>query len=229
MAPFTIDLSRYRLVDLSMKVTPPGKEGRPFKIERGLLADDCYKHDIQTHTHVGCHIESPYHFDLDWPDVSTYPLEKFCGRAVLFEISAIEPVHVTGELLEADIGKLIQPDDIVVFRNNHPDAPRMKATAHTRLPYVTADGCRWLVEKKVKMIVIDNDTCVRLSDGTEISRENHAILMVPGADVLAVEGAGNVSDLKTKVFYVLAFPFSAEGVDSSWVRLIAVEERKPSG
>ena len=90
MAPFNIDLQRYRLIDLALVVAPPGTDERPFVAERGLLADDCFKHDITTHTHVGCHIESPSHYSLDWPDVSAYPLEKFCGRAVLAEINTIK-------------------------------------------------------------------------------------------------------------------------------------------
>ena len=51
---FTIDLSAYRIVDLSYEVIPPGTEDRPFQIQRGLLADNAYKYDIlKTHTHVG--------------------------------------------------------------------------------------------------------------------------------------------------------------------------------
>ena len=53
----------------------------------------------------------------------------------------------------------------------------------------------------------------------------HAILLAPGADMLIVESVGNLSALRNKVFYVFAFPFSAEGIGSSWLRLVAVDER----
>jgi len=59
---FHIDEAKYRIVDLSTRIAPPGTEDRPFRVERGRLADDSFKHDVSTHTHVGTHIESPAHF-----------------------------------------------------------------------------------------------------------------------------------------------------------------------
>jgi len=43
---FNIDLKKYRIVDISYEVVPPGTDDRPFVIERGLLADNAYKYDV---------------------------------------------------------------------------------------------------------------------------------------------------------------------------------------
>ena len=68
-------------------------------------------------------------------------------------------------------------------------------------------------------------SAVRLAFDTQVGRQNHEILMAPGADILAIEGVGNVGEIRNKVFYVFAFPFSVTGVDSTWTRVVAVDER----
>ena len=86
---FDIDLSRYRLVDLSYEVVPGSSDDRPFDAALGTLEDGCFKYDVsRTHTHVGTHVESPAHFRQDWPDIGSLPLEAFMGRGVLLRVDA---------------------------------------------------------------------------------------------------------------------------------------------
>ncbi|MBM3289384.1 MAG: cyclase family protein, partial [Candidatus Hydrogenedentes bacterium] len=61
---FSIDFSKYAMVDLSMPVVPNQlTAGRPFEVREGRLGDGTLKYDIvNTHTHVGTHIESPVHY-----------------------------------------------------------------------------------------------------------------------------------------------------------------------
>jgi arylformamidase len=221
---FSIDLTKYRVVDLSLEVVVPGTEERPFRATRGHLADRAFKHDIETHTHVGAHIESPAHFYEDGQELGAYPLSRFFGRAVLFEFSGIDGENIDGPKLEKDIGNLVQPGDFVLFRNNHPDWRRIEIEDRSRIPYLCADGCRWLAEKKVKMIVIDTATGIRVANGSESSRENHDILMRPEVDVLLLEGADGLDDLTQKEFFFMALPFKTKGIDSAWTRAIAIEE-----
>ena len=77
---FSIDPDRYRIVDLSYLVVPPGTRERPYVVQRGRLADQAYKFDIvRTHTHVGTHVETPAHFfpdgkiDLSQPTIRPIP------------------------------------------------------------------------------------------------------------------------------------------------------------
>jgi arylformamidase len=221
---FDIDPSKHRVVDLSAETVVPGTPDRPFKATRGLLADRAFKHDIVTHTHVGVHIESPAHFFENGRELCAYPLSQFYGRAVLFEFSGVDSEALDGRAFEADVGALVQPGDILLCRNNHPDAPRLQRENPGRLPYLCPDGARWLVGRKIKLLVIDAHTGIRLSADPEMSRENHDILMGPGSEMPILEGAGGLSDLTKKRFFFMALPFRVKGVDSAWARAIAVEE-----
>src|SRR5690606_27217336 len=83
--PFAIDWNAYRLVDLSLPVFPNQTvPGRPFEVKRSHLPDGTHKFDIvNTHTHVGSHIESPWHFYGEGKTCTDYPLDFFMGTAAL--------------------------------------------------------------------------------------------------------------------------------------------------
>ncbi|MGB9594732.1 MAG: cyclase family protein, partial [Candidatus Poribacteria bacterium] len=99
---FDIDLSKYRIIDLSYEVIPPGSEDRPFVIERGYLADMAYKYDVtKTHSHVGTHVETPAHFFDGGKDVVDLPLTTFFGRGILLDIVNVgENPAITAEVAE---------------------------------------------------------------------------------------------------------------------------------
>lgn len=222
---FSIDESKYRIVDLSHRVTPPGTPDRPLTIERGLLPDGAYKYEVSTHTHVGTHIEAPAHFYEDAKRAEDFGLESFYGRGVLFEMSGVDGENVDGAKLEADIGSLIRDGDIVCMRNTHPDWRKIQAEDASKRPWIDADGCRWLVEKKVKMLFIHDFCGIGICNNIETARENHAVLFEPGKEILILEFPDGLEQLTKKEFFVMALPVKFHGLDSVWTRAIAIEER----
>ena len=222
---FSVDESRYRIVDLSLRVAPPGTEGRPLQAERGVLPDRSTMHVVHSHTHVGTHVESPSHFFDGARRIEDFPLDTFYGRAVLFDLAGIDREPVGAEALEADIGSIMRPGDIVCLRNSHPDWRRVHGEDRNRLPWLAPDGCRWLVERRAKLIVIDDFCGIRLADDFEMSRENHAIFFEPGREVLLLEGADGLEQLTRKEFFFMALPLKFHELDSAWTRAVAIEER----
>ena len=216
---FTIDWSRYRLVDLSYTVTPPGTDDRPFITEQGLLADDSFMHRVQTHTHVGTHVESPAHFFADAKTVVDFPLERFLGRAVLLSVPvAAECIPLTAAGCERLIGDLIQPGDIVLCRNGDL-ASRQEPIA--AWPSLAGESARWLADHGVKLVGFDN--YFRLGRDIPEVRLVHDVLL--GQEICLIEFLDHLDDLTQPVFYFLALPFKAAS-DSSWARAVALEARR---
>lgn len=222
---FTIDESKYRIVDLSYRVTPPGTDERPFTVQRSFLPDRAYKHEITSHTHVGTHLESPAHFYDDGKRIEDFPLDRFYGRAVLFDFAGIDSEQINGQELQGDIGSLIQDGDIVCLRNTHPDWRRVCTEDRQRRPWLTPDGCRWLVEHNVKLIFIDDFCGIALCRDNESARENHAILFQRGKETLIGEFPDGLEQLTKKEFFFMALPVKFHGLDSVWTRAIAIEEK----
>ena len=216
---FDIDLNKYRIVDISYEVVPPGSDDRPFVMERGLLADRAYKYDItNTHSHVGTHVETPAHFFDGGKDVTELPLTTYFGRAILLEIDdAQENLAILPPLMEKAIGDIIQDGDIVICRNN--DEESLKGNRPK--PYLTPEAAQWFRDHKIKMLGIDNN--VGLSKDVPTGRKLHDILM--SVDVAIIEWLDNLDQLRKREFFLMALPFKVKIMDSSWARVIAIEEQ----
>lgn len=212
---FDIDFERYRVVDLSYTVVPPGTASRPFVIERGRLADNAYKYDIvRSHTHVGTHVEAPAHFYPAGKDVTALPLESFFGRAILLDVpDAAAAQAIDGDYLAAAVGDLMRPGDIVLCRCSDADAAES--------PCFTPEGAIWLRGRQVKMLGIDQG--FRLGATITAARALHDILM--SRDVCLVEFLDNLDALRRREFFFMALPFKCAQIDSAPARAIAIEEK----
>ena len=217
---FDIDLTKYRIVDLSYEVVPGASEDRPFDAVRGRLADDCFKYDVsRTHTHVGTHVELPAHYWEDGADVVAFPPEAFMGRGILFKIDAtLEGPAITTEYCEQQLGGLIQAGDCVLCRNDNPATVTGNAED---LPHLTPDAASYLRGKQIKILGIDDK--VRLSRNIPEGRKLHEILMGAGCNL--VEFLDNLAELGRDEFYFMALPWKIQKMDSSWCRAIAIEEK----
>ncbi len=213
---FDIDFSKYRIVDLSYEVIPPGNEERPFEIEKGYLADRAYKHDVKTHSHVGTHVEAPAHFFDGGKDTTELPLTSYMGRAILLDVEDVEKnPEITPEFLEEAIGDLIRDGDIVICRNSD-----QVSKASGNLPSLTPEAARWLRERKIKMLGIDS--FFQLGKDIPAGRALHDILM--SQDVTLIEWLDHLEELRRREFFFMALPYRVRVMDSSWARAIAIEE-----
>lgn len=211
---FRIDPEKYRVVDLSHMVVPPGTADRPLVIQRGRLGDNAYKFDIlRTHTHVGTHVETPAHFYPGGKDATELPLETFYGRAVLLDVADAEAAAQIGPAyLNRAIGALMQHRDIVVCRNSDPRPGP--------IPCLTPEAAIWLRDREAKMVGIG----ARFSLGATITaaRAFHDILMAH--DACLVEFLDNLHELRRPTFFFMALPYKCAQLDSAWARAIAIEE-----
>jgi kynurenine formamidase len=216
---FDLDLTKYRMVDLSYEVTPNQPGDRPLIMERGFLADRAFKYDItETHSHVGTHVESPAHFFEGGKDFTQFPLTNFFGRAVLAEVDDAKAVfEITPEHLESDVGAILREGDILLFRNNDRDS---LAAGGEALPYLTPAAAQWMADRRIKLLGVDN--YVRLACDIESGRELHDILM--REDICFVEWLDNLNQLRRKEFFFMALPWKVQVMDSSWARAVAIEE-----
>ena len=222
---FDIDYARYRLVDLSRTVDPASQpDDRPFRIRRSFLADNSFKHEIETHSHVGAHVEFPAHFFEGGKDGLAFDLDRFAGRAVLFEIDAPPSADcwITGDMLGADVGDILEPGDILVLRNSSADSRHAAATDPGLLPGVTRDCAEWIRDRNVKLVGLD-ERYIALDKSFDECRAFHDVLL--SADICFIEGMDNLEALRRKTFFLFAFPAKVKGLDSAFARVVAVEEK----
>ena len=216
-------LGNLRVVDLT-KVLDPKTETRRCGLTRfntgGPIPDFHTIMDITSH--LGTHVECPYHHNDNWTDVEGLPLTTFMGRAVYVNITHMEPnAKIKGEDLEKACGGRIKEGDIVIIDSPMklaPFTPDSNTEKDKRL-FICRETAEWFRDKKVK--------CVGCGDGVSIESNNedvcafHDVLME--VNVVFLEVLKNLEELKTDVFFMSYTPLPIKGLDSCPIRAYAIE------
>lgn len=216
-------LGNLRVVDLT-KVLDPKTETRRCGLTRfntgGPIPDFHTIMDITSH--LGTHVECPYHHNDNWTDVEGLPLTTFMGRAVYVNITHMEPnAKIKGEDLEKACGGRIKEGDIVIIDSPMklaPFTPDSNTEKDKRL-FICRETAEWFRDKKVK--------CVGFGDGVLIESNNedvcafHDVLME--VNVVFLEVLKNLEELKTDVFFMSYTPLPIKGLDSCPIRAYAIE------
>lgn len=220
-----IDMTRYRVVDLSYEVVPGEFEDRPFDMSVGMLGDGTYRYDIaRTHSHVGTHVEAPWHFYKSGKTITDLPVTHFMGRAVFLPFRLPEgQLEISPAYVDARIGSLLRGGDIVLFHNAHNRGLRIGRVSEAEsrtVPYITRETALWLRDRKIKMFGFD---ILNFGTSREDGRAIHDIFM--SHDVCLIEWLDHMDELDKPEFYFMALPFKVRGIDSSFARAVAILER----
>lgn len=221
MSEFT--MGNLHVVDLT-KVLDPKTETRRCGLTRfntgGPIPDFHTIMDLTSH--LGTHVECPYHHHDDWSDVQQLPITTFMGRAIYVNIEGLEPNHkITGADLDKACGDRIQEGDIVIIDSPMkltPFGPKSNTEEDKRL-FICRETAEWFKSKKVK--------CVGFGDGVSIESNNedvkafHDVLME--VDVVFLEVLKNLEELKTDTFFMSYTPLPIKGLDSCPIRAYAIE------
>jgi arylformamidase len=176
--------------------------------------------NISMVSHIGTHIEMPYHLFPDGADLATVDLNTLCGPAVLVDLRAVpagQPITVPA--LEAAIRAAggIRPGDIVVCNLGYSD--RYGTDEYGKSPYFTNEAIRLLVDAGMKMMAVD-------AGGVEIPKSeqhvNHTALLEK--NICLIENIAHLNDLPCARFELCAFPVPVAGVESFPVRVVAAVE-----
>lgn len=218
-----------RLVDLSHTLRP-GFEKRLLESERlqanqvanvPLLPGQWYiMHNLRMVTHLGTHIECPYHINRNGADTASVPLERLVGEAVVLDLRGMPPGgEISLEQIQAAVEKAggIRPGDFVLF---HTGWDQFYGTPeYSRCPYPAPEAVRWLVEQGVGLTGIDTEGAE--VPGSEEHVNHHAML---DYGVPHLENLRNLGALKKSRVLLFAAPIAVQGLESMPLRVVAWEQ-----
>lgn len=215
---FNIDWSRYRLVDVTLKVVP-GEVGRRLALRRYTFpVDGSFGYEVDTVTHLGTHVEAPAHYYPQGQDVTAYPLELFMGPMIHLRFRDCSPKgEITLDMVQEACAGCELRDKIVLLSTPH----FRHDPAQDNRPVLSAKAVHYLVEGGIKLFGFDDSLTIDAS--AELAQKVHRTLFDHG--VLIIEYMGQLDQLRRKEAYLLALPLRVVGFDSSPVRAIVIEER----
>ncbi len=217
------NIGNLRIVDLSKPIDPATETRRChlFRFNTGGPIPDFHT-IIDITSHLGTHVECPYHHDDNWPDVSSLPLTAFLGRALYVSFDELLPnSYITPESLEKACKIKLKENDIIILDSPYKLEPFTEKTntSEDKRLFVNEDTAIWLRDNKVK--------CVGFGDGVSIENRNedvkpfHDILLAE--KIVFLEVLKNLELLEKDIFFMSYTPLYIKGLDSSPVRVYAIE------
>ena len=174
--------------------------------------------DVKLSSHLGTHIEFPYHHMKDGKDAANYPLDRMVGDAVLFDFTHKKKDEEITKQEIIDSGVEVKKGDIVIIYTGIQELWNTP-TGHDR-PALSIEATKYLViEKGIHCIGTDATGLeVRGTDDQPV----HQILFAH--DVAMIESMTNLDKLSGNRFSIMVLPIRVKGMDSCPVRIVASEK-----
>jgi arylformamidase len=215
------------IIELSQRLV---KEREFFKFETKLIDVTTNEPDVKHRedvwyvggevtfsTHVGTHIEAPYHHLKTGTRVGDLPVHKLFGNLVVLDFSYKkngEAITLT-EIQQA--GASVKKDDLVFILTDRDQRYGLKDWQEG--PYVTPEAITWLIDRKIACF--GGDAATLEVPGTDYQPVHTALF---NAGIPMVESLTNLRAVRSGEYMAVILPLPISDLESSPVRIIAVKK-----
>ncbi|HEY9230759.1 MAG TPA: cyclase family protein [Blastocatellia bacterium] len=183
----------------------------PVKIDRkATINKNDAKYNLSRYSfssHVGTHVDAPFHFIADGKTVDQLPLELLMGRARVVEVTS--PRIDEAALKEFDF----TADARVLFKTRNSYLWSQPGFVQDYV-YITPGAARALVNQGIKLVGIDYLSVEKFGSDTF---ETHLTLL--GAGTLIIEGL-DLREIEPGDYELICLPMKFQGGDGSPARVI---------
>jgi arylformamidase len=213
------ETKNFRIIDLSSEIRPGilkvngeylhGNQTRKFELRQFVYAPDkMFMNWVETETHIGTHVELPAHFTHEGKSSSEMPIQIFLGEAIVLNFTCLKPKEGKGQpILPSHLVK-VKKDDIVLMWSSY---------NRDEQPYISPEASECLAQKSVKMVGVQNIR-VEAPNGSIATHVNLLKNEIP-----LIEGLVNMEQISRERLFYIGLPLKVVGLDSSWIRAIALE------
>ena len=175
-------------------------------------------------THIGTHVDAPYHFIESGETLENMPLNKFIGPGLLLDLRKLSNPKTSiklNDIKESLGGTTINSDQIVILFTGWTSSKSGAPDYYTGGPYLSNEAANFLVEQNTKAVAIDFpiDKHPPTPKSTIKDFPVHRILL--GAEIPIIENLINLHLLVGKEFTLSALPLKLKGGDGSATRAVA--------
>jgi len=209
-----------RIVDLSLDIYDKAPtfwpDPKTAVIEHLKIANLKYNiTQLVMSTHLGTHIDAPFHFFDDGKSVDQLDLAKCFGPAWVLDFTHKGPKAVITEAeLKAHEDKIV-PGARLIIRTGW-DKVFPEQQYFDEGPAVAKEACTYLAEKKIACVAMDMPS-VCAGDYVDA---HHALLR---QEIVIIEGLAHLDELRGPRVLLAAFPLRIKGRDGSPCRAIAID------
>jgi len=199
------------IFDISMELNPETPEwpgDRPFEYTLSVTKEQSGSvniGEIKSSTHMGTHIDAPFHYDDQGLKIDEMPLEVYLPTAQVVDVQGLEKISAED---------LPEPEDGVTAILLKTCSWQDRKEFPTSWPIFSESIAGWMQEKGIRLLGVDVP-----SVDPENSKElpMHHSMNVNGRYIL--EGIV-LDDIKPGVYELSALPLKIKGAEGSPVRAV---------
>jgi kynurenine formamidase len=171
--------------------------------------------DIHTYTHMGTHIDAPFHMVAKGKTLDELPIDQFIGKAMILDFKNLNKAKIEISDLQP-YQQNIEAVDFIIF-----DFGWRKYWGQPLFfqdfPCLNVEAARWLTQFNLKGIGMD--TCSVDPIDAEVYHIHHTIL---GSGMIIIENLTALEEVNTEVFQFQCFPLKIKRADGCPVRAVAM-------
>lgn len=207
-----------KILDLTHRITPempvfPGTEPPLLEISCTIEEHGFKEKKISMYSHTGTHIDAPAHMIAGGCTLDDFPVEKFLGRACVYQHGAVDK-NITLQHLSPLTKWLISSDFLLIATGW--DRFWGEGEYFGDFPVLEAAAARWLLQFDLKGIGVDTISADAM-DSTDF--QVHRILL--GNNMVIVENLKNLTAITGNTCDFSCLPLNFHDADGSPVRAVA--------
>lgn len=200
-----------KIIDISMALdakTPEWPGDVPFKFRLSVTQEQSGSVNIgelSTSTHMGTHIDAPFHYDDNGLKVEELPLDIYLTKAQVVDVAEVQNVSVEN---------LPEIEEVVEAVLLHTAAWQDRTTFPTSWPEFDISIAEWMALKGIRLLGVDVPS---VDPQTSKDLPMHQAMNRNGRFIL--EGIV-LDDVPAGVYQLAALPLKITGADGSPVRAV---------
>ena len=175
-------------------------------------------------THIGTHVDAPFHFVDGATTVENMPLEKYAGPALLLDLRSAakgqEPLTIE-ELTAAGANPESVKDQIVVLFTGWAEAESGGPRFYGHGPYLGTDAAGYLADCGANAVAVDFPIDKHPESPLSTIKDFPVHRLLLGQNIPLIENLINLDKLIGKQFELWALPLKLKGGDGAATRAVA--------
>lgn len=175
-------------------------------------------------THIGTHVDAPFHFVDGATTVENMPLEKYAGPAILLDLRSVskgqEPLTIA-EITEAGANPESVKDQIVVLFTGWAEAESGGPRFYGHGPYLGTDTAGYLADCGANAVAVDFPIDKHPDTPLSTIKDFPVHRLLLGQNIPLIENLINLDKLVGKQFELWALPLKLKGGDGAATRAVA--------
>ena len=175
-------------------------------------------------THIGTHVDAPYHFHEDGVTLDNMPLDKYMGSALLLDLRATSqnrtPISVE-DLKQAGGDSQTLSNRIAVLFTGWAERESGAARFYSDGPYLSNEGADYLAKAEVNAVAVDFPIDKHPSTPQSTIHDFPVHRLLLGQNIPLIENLINLDQLVGREFELWALPLKLQGGDGAATRAVA--------